>query len=205
MEAAIDHEYQEEDIQRLKLQAEQGDVEAQCDLGIMYCLGQGIQQDHTDAAKWFRLAAEQGLAEAQHDLGVMYRNGQGVQQDHTDAAKWFRLAAEQGLADAQNNLGLMYNDGQGVQQDHREADKWYRMAAKQGNDMALFNLGLMYKTEFLMDPVVALGWFLLAAMRGSDEGKRKCEAMVKEMPSYQIAESRSLAEMWVDREWKSTK
>jgi TPR repeat protein len=44
--------------------AEQGDADAQYNLGMSYRDGQGVLQDYKAAVRWFRLAAEQGLAAA---------------------------------------------------------------------------------------------------------------------------------------------
>ena len=52
------------------LRAEQGDVDAQLNLGNMYFNGEGVPQDDKAAVKWYRLAAEQGNARAQHNLGT---------------------------------------------------------------------------------------------------------------------------------------
>src|ERR1700729_2240405 len=52
--------------------ADQGDTDAQYNLGIMYFTGQGTAQDPAEAAKWFRKAAEQGDVNAQYNLGAMY-------------------------------------------------------------------------------------------------------------------------------------
>ena len=49
--------------------AEQGDVDAQYDLGDMYYDRDGIMQDYVEAAKWYRKAADQGDASAQYNLG----------------------------------------------------------------------------------------------------------------------------------------
>ena len=51
--------------------AEQGNADAQFNLGLMYRNGEGVQQDHEESAKWFRRAAEQGHAGAQSRLGFM--------------------------------------------------------------------------------------------------------------------------------------
>ena len=40
--------------------AEQGRAGAQCNLGVMYRNGQGVQQDFSKAAHWFEKAASQG-------------------------------------------------------------------------------------------------------------------------------------------------
>ena len=74
--------------------AEQGNAQAQFNLGVMYDQGQGVRQDDAQAAQWFRKAVEQGVAEAQYNLGVMYANGKGVHQDYAQAVQWYRKAAE---------------------------------------------------------------------------------------------------------------
>ena len=78
--------------------AEQGDADAQCNLGIMYENGQGAAQDYKTALKWYTLAAEQGNSIAQSNLGWMYDNGKGVVQDYKTAVKWYTLSAERGNA-----------------------------------------------------------------------------------------------------------
>ena len=68
----------------LKLSAEQGDADAQYNLGVMYANGQGVEEDNEEAARLIGLAAEQGHVNAQFYLGVMYANGQGVEEDDVD-------------------------------------------------------------------------------------------------------------------------
>ena len=99
--------YSSEDIRKIRILAQQGDPEAQFDLGLMYHFGYGVPQDYQEAIKWFRKAAEQGLVASQFNLGIMYDKGYGVPQDHKKAVKWYRKAAEQGYASAQSNLGLI--------------------------------------------------------------------------------------------------
>ena len=52
--------------------AEQGDANAQSNLGVMYYNGQGVAQDYGEAARLYRLAAQQGHADAQRALGILY-------------------------------------------------------------------------------------------------------------------------------------
>ena len=86
--------------------AEQGDSEAQFQLGIVYTLGKGVSQDAAQAVDWYRQAAEQGHAVAQFALGVSYANGEGVPQDYQQAYAWFSVAAANGVADAVTNRDL---------------------------------------------------------------------------------------------------
>ena len=51
--------------------AEQGDVDAQFNLGYMYNNGEGVPENDKTAVKWYTKAAEQGHASAQTNLGVM--------------------------------------------------------------------------------------------------------------------------------------
>ena len=97
--------------------------EAQYNLGLMYALGRGSEDD-AEAVRWYRMAVEQGDADAQFSLGAMYAEGIGVPQNDAEAAKWYRKAAEQRHAWAQHNLGALYAKGSGVPQNHIEAVKF---------------------------------------------------------------------------------
>ena len=108
--------------------AEQGNAKAQYNLGMMYYAGQGVPQDHAEAAKWFLKAAEQGIAFAQFNLGLMYDKRHGVPQNFAEAVKWYRKAAEQGNAEAQYNLGMMYFAGLGVPKDYALAHMWFHLS-----------------------------------------------------------------------------
>lgn len=72
--------------------AEQGDANAQYNLGLMYDNGYGIKQDYAQAVSWYRKAAEQWNADAQYNLGNMYSDGQGVRQSHSEAMIWWQKA-----------------------------------------------------------------------------------------------------------------
>lgn len=84
-----------ESMAELREYAEQGDIEAQFDLGVMYVEGRDVPQDYQEALRWFRRAAEQGAEGAQYNLGVMHENGYGLPRDDEEAAHWRRRAMEQ--------------------------------------------------------------------------------------------------------------
>ena len=48
--------------------AEQGDPDAQYNLGLMYDNGNGVQRNYAEALRWLRMAAKQGFADAQTAL-----------------------------------------------------------------------------------------------------------------------------------------
>jgi TPR repeat protein len=123
-------------FEETKLLAEQGDANAQYNLGNMYIYGNGVPENNTEAVKWYRLAAEQGQANAQYNLGNIYLNGNFVPENYVEALKWYRLAAEQGYANAQTDLGVMYENGDGVPENYVKAYVWYSVSAAQGDDIA---------------------------------------------------------------------
>lgn len=153
----------------LKIRAEQGDAEAQYNLGRRYLLGEGVEKNPAEAVKWWRKAAEQGLAEAQFRLGGCYDRGEGVPKDELEAVKWIRKAAEQGQAAAQAIFGSHYDNGRGVPKNTAEAVKWYRLSAEQGFAGAQYNLGVAYANGkgISKDKVEAVKWFRKAADQGN--------------------------------------
>ena len=64
--------------ERLRRAADQGNADAQFNLGVMYAEGRGVPRDDAEAARWYRCAADQGEAAAQFNLGLMYAKGEGV-------------------------------------------------------------------------------------------------------------------------------
>ena len=153
--------------------AEQGDANAQYNLGVCYENGYGVMQDYSQAVYWYRKAAEQGDAFAQCNLGSCYGNGKGVTQDYSQAVYWYRKAVEQGNAEAQCNLGTSYGNGEGVTQDYSKAVYWFRKAAEQGNAVAQYNLGVCYRNGkgVTRDNSQAVYWYRKAAEQGNAEAQ----------------------------------
>ena len=98
------------DFNKWKSLAEQGNSEAQYNIGRMYYKGDGVPKDYKEAVKWYRKAAEQGSVDAQYMMGRMYYKGDGVPKDYKEAVKWYRNPAEQGSAGAQLDLGSIYKN-----------------------------------------------------------------------------------------------
>ncbi|MEI9960672.1 MAG: tetratricopeptide repeat protein [Limisphaerales bacterium] len=115
--------------------AEQGDLNAQKNLGWMYKVGEGVPQDDTESGKWYHKAAEQGDAQAQSTLGGMYERGQGLTQDYAEAVKWYRRAAEQGDIFGESGIATCYYAGEGVPKNYVESYKWLNLvSAHTGNN-----------------------------------------------------------------------
>ena len=191
-------------VVQLLRRAEQGDVEAQFNLGLMSLSGKGVPQNYIEAANWYRKAAEQGHAEAQNSLGEIYAKGIGVPQDDAEAVKWFRKAAEQGPVWA-HKLGLRYATGWDVPEDDTEAVKWYRKAAEQGDALAQFDLGSRYENGVGVpqNDVQAYAWFNIAVAQGDIEFRlreyaaKARDRVAERMTREELSRAQSLAqEYW---------
>jgi len=160
--------------------AEQGDVRAQFNLGLMYNGGDGVARDAKQAVYWFQKAAEQGYADAQYYLGLKYFYEQG-ERDTKQALYWYQKAAEQGHAEAQISLGLAYGanglemyPGRGaVWIDAKKAEYWLNKAAEQGEVSAQVILGEMYSSGkgVNRDAEKTVYWFQKAAEQGDAQAQ----------------------------------
>ncbi len=101
-----------EQIEEYTRKADQGDVDAQYNLGIIYYHGEGVPRNYEEALSWFHKAAEQNDADAQYNLGFMYGRGEGIEKSHAQSVAWFKRAAEQGHKGAQEILEKMMRKSQ---------------------------------------------------------------------------------------------
>ena len=92
------------EIEQTTKLANEGNAEAQFNLGILYAKGRGVPQDYKQAHIWLQKAADQGDASAQTSVGLLYALGMGVPQDYKQACMWLQKAADQGYVKAQDAL-----------------------------------------------------------------------------------------------------
>ena len=83
--------------------AENGDPEAQFNIGSLYMRGEGFNQDEGKATRWFKLAAEQGNVFAQNELGYIHYIGKGILR----AYMWWDIAAQRGNKEAEINKNFI--------------------------------------------------------------------------------------------------
>jgi len=153
----------------LQESAEQGDIAAQVELGVVF----DKMQDYGQALIWYRKAADQGNARAEYNIGLAYQDGESVPKDVAQAMVWYRKAADQGDALAQFNIGDLYDEGIGVPQDYRQAADWYRKAAENGFAEAQYGLGFLYLNGYGVpkDFSQATTWMLKAAEQGETKAQ----------------------------------
>lgn len=168
--------------------AENGNVVAQYNLGLITFYGAGVKQDVKGAIRWIRKSAEQGYPTAQKEMGYFYLQGNGVYQSDSEAASWFLEAAQQGDVDSQNQIALMLLEGTGIKKDYEQAAYWFQQAAERGMAEAQYNLGLLYKKGrgVSKDKTLAEEWLKKAANQGYEEAKKALEDLENDDDDYEF-------------------
>jgi TPR repeat protein len=77
---------------------------AQYNLGDLYMLGKGVEQNYSIGKKWIEKSANQGFAMAEYGLGYIFEHGLGVPVNEKEAIKWYIKAAEQDYSSAKEAL-----------------------------------------------------------------------------------------------------
>jgi TPR repeat protein len=134
--------------------AEQGDADAQFNLGCLFLRGEGAPPDRARAREWFRKAADQ--AEFDSTTWLFTADGGSQTEEGRKAffskklppsgrfhltfvaelasgtlMRWPCLTDEKDGAETQFKIGLMYDTGKmGLPQDDKQAAEWYRKAAE---------------------------------------------------------------------------
>jgi hypothetical protein len=94
--AAANRSWHPASLPELRRLADQGDPDAQWQMGVRYHNGEDVQQDDAKAMGWFERAADQGQIDAQSHLGAYYWAGRGVPEDLYKAYFWSAIATAQG-------------------------------------------------------------------------------------------------------------
>lgn len=170
---------------RLQKLADNGDVEAMHNLGILCEYGanaEGLNKNEAQALRWYEMAAKGGLAGAQCDVGRFFATGIVVDRDFAIAAEMFQEAAGQGEAAAQHNLGRLYLAGMGVKTDTNAAAYWFQRAAQEGHAPSQRDLGKLLFDGKVTKPsntANACYWFAAAADQG-DGYSQHCHGFMLE-------------------------
>ena len=108
--------------------ADQGDADAQFNLGQAYRLGRGVPIDLGAAQIWFERAAGKGHLDAQTTLGLLlFQNN-----NHSGALRWLKAASDKGEPRAMLVYGTALVNGDSVPQDPVQGYAYVSRAAAQG-------------------------------------------------------------------------
>ena len=95
------------EVERITALAEKGDAAAQCQMGLFYMTGLGVDRDEDKAVEWLNKAAAQNHTQAQYNLGIYYAKFSDKEAQRL-ALKWLKEAVKGDFADAQYNLAQLY-------------------------------------------------------------------------------------------------
>ncbi|WAC48379.1 hypothetical protein OVA03_00130 [Asticcacaulis sp. SL142] len=148
--------------------AEAGDMFAQFQMGLDYELGQGVEVDKAQAAKWYQKSIDSGLHWAYGGLAKMYETGEGVPKDAEKAKHYAAIAMEKTLdemihPEKYGHIRAHYNKIEA-----RERDEKLRLA-ENGDLDAQNELAQAYlegRNGFEQSDQQALYWFKKAADQG---------------------------------------
>ena len=116
----------------LRKAAEEGDAEAQYQLGLIYVYGNDEPKDAAKAFEWMSRAAAQNVVPAKRELGIMLVSGEGTEPDIPRGVQLLSEAADNLDPGTLYHLGLMYEKGIGVPLDLQKAVRMLAYAASMG-------------------------------------------------------------------------
>lgn len=157
-------------LKQLANDAEQGDSDAQLDLGMHHYKGMGgLPVCLTTAAKWLLEATKQNHADAFFWLSKLYASSDSVEL-RQQATAMCSGAAQLGHVEAQWQLSGLY-----AQDENDElAAHWMEKAAQNGHMQAQLELAESYRHgmyRYRADLEQAVIWYTKAAVQGSDHAK----------------------------------
>ena len=153
----------DEGVERLRVQAEDGDPYAQLLLGRLYRDGPLVTPDWVEARYWFEQAARE-LPDAQYALGKLLLTDDVEVHAREQGIRWLTRAAESGHEFAAYRLAKeLLKDGNVT-----EALSWLTMPAEADNPYAKYLLGkLCWEGEDIpQDMGQAVYWLTQAAEQG---------------------------------------
>lgn len=124
-----------ERMRKMRSAAEDGQAQAQYDLGKALVGGELGKADKECGREWLAKAAVQGHVGAEALLASELL-ADASPETHGQAIDWLRRAAESGHVESQHALALRFSAGDGVERDAAEAARWHTLAAESGHPIS---------------------------------------------------------------------
>lgn len=139
-----DNEYQdyENALYWREKAAEQDNIDAIINMGLMYKSGRGVQQSYDKALAYLKKAVDKGIAFAAYHVANIYHEKNLMY----DAVDYYMKAASED-ARAQYMLGVFYMLGENLPYDINKAIEMYEKAAEQNYPDAQAALGTCYESN----------------------------------------------------------
>ena len=188
-EETLTEDLENQELKTLKKAAEDGEPEAQAQLGTLYVSGQGVPKDMGLALKWLKEAAGHGDLNSMFNLGIIHERGLDVDVDHEEAGLWYWQAAEGGDSGAKMKLGTMLIKGTGFAPGSRLTDA-ITASAEGGTPYAQSFLAKLYLDGAGVDAdnSMAEHWFRKAAGQGDESAAFNLGEMMIEGKTVETSE-----------------
>jgi TPR repeat protein len=127
----------------LKLSADYGISDGQCEYGVGLLASEGISTDLNGAVHYLKLSADHGHPAGQCESGIRLLSGKGVSINLKGAAKYCRLSADQGNVKSHYHYGMCLLSGLGLRRDLSGAIRDFTRSAELDNPDGQFIIGWM--------------------------------------------------------------
>ncbi len=107
--------------------AENGMVEAQINLALLYVAGEKVPEDKQKALEWYRRSLKSNIDSEKINIYKL------AKKNVSPALKILVDDAESGVVEAQYYLARMYDKGEGISHDYVQAHMWYNLSSLQGH------------------------------------------------------------------------
>jgi TPR repeat protein len=188
--AAFKHHNYQEAIKIFKQSAQEGDVAAAYNLGLIYQGGLGVPANYKKSIHYYTQAAIQKKTGAMLNLGAMYAQGDGVKANAKTAIHWFQQAIQnKKIIKPAYNIGIIYYyKGSGIKQNYAKAMHYFRMSAMAGDVESQYYLGLGYlKGQGVKQSnQEAYDWFSRAKLGGYAKAKQGLSQLYARLTPAQI-------------------
>lgn len=180
--------------------AQNGDADAQCEMGHFFWGTCGMTPDKKQALQWFHKAAVRGNVSAIIFLNDMMLDGKYAGLDPKQAIELLEKAAERGDKVASYFLAFHFRRNTYPPPDYQKARYWIQKLAEQGSIEEQYELGRLYEQGLggPVDKVKAYMWYQLASL-GLKEAYTARDRLEIKMTPAQIAEAKRLVREWLER------
>jgi len=178
--AALPEESDEDRFERIKLDAEDGDVDAQTAVAEAYFWGRGVAVDKAKAVEWYKKAADGGSVDALASLGICLLKGYGCKVDQKAAVECLAAAAARNNVCAMNDYAFCLIHGKGTDKDERKGFALALEAAELGHAASQAMVGECYMHGWGVDgkdPRKAGEWLRKAADQGNKRARELLDMM----------------------------
>ena len=167
------------DLDALRDAATGKDPSSQCELGLRYVRGAGVDRDISEGIDWIVAAANAGNLRARTIMAHLYESGLVLPYEPTTAFRMLLDAAVESHIAARHGVASCYDEGRGVGRDAEKARIWFERAVQTAEENpeavdpeSAYTVGLCYLdgNGCAQSYPQAARWFIRASKYDDPEG-----------------------------------